>query len=99
MEDDGLWTTEGWPQIERAVLKLGTVFRADVVRLPETGLYQATLNTHIDIGRHRTIPEAQARAEWEIWNRVRLMRPGYLKILERRESWETESKAVKKIVP
>jgi hypothetical protein len=66
-------------------LSLAPVFEAEIFRDGE--YWRATLNGE-RLSAHPTIEDAKARCDWEIWNRVRQFKSGWLALLARRESWK-----------
>ena len=75
-------------EIKGSSLNLPPVFYGEVVHKERDGAmyWWATLNGQ-DKGGFRTIVDAKARVDWEIWNSVRLMIPGYKNLLSRRADW------------
>ena len=73
-------------------LKCGPVFTADISHLWHGQQYchRPTLNGEA-LGYYPKLDRAKARVEWEIWNRVRQMKPAYRAIMDRRASWEVGS--------
>ncbi len=76
------WTTNG---AHGARLSLPPIFEAEIVL--EDGQWRAMVNGQ-RLSAYRTREEAKARCDWEVWNRVRCFRAGYLNLLARRASWE-----------
>lgn len=76
-----LWDSDTWE------LRLDPVFRAYVS--PVDGKWKPTLNG-IELSLYPRLERAQARIDWEIWNRLRMIREGYRRVLERRPIWEAE---------
>ena len=92
--DAGKWVdwTDRAREIRGSSLNLPPVFFGEVAHKEHDGevWWWATLNGQSK-GGHRTIAQAKARVDWETWNSVRLMIPGYKKLLSRRADWENGS--------
>jgi hypothetical protein len=74
---DGIWE-----------VAFGPAFSATLTR--EGGYpvrWRVTVNGQ-NFGTYQRVEDAKARADWEVWNRVRQMVPGYRVLLARREQWE-----------
>ena len=91
MVNEGTWDEWNSNDARGATLRLGPVFSASVAYpTPASGsLYWAVSLNGEALGGYGAEDCARARAEWEIWNRVRLMRPGYMALLARREFWKS----------
>ena len=79
MAEDGEWKVDMASGSRTATLRLGPVFFAEVVppeRTPEGQWWKATLNGQL-LGEFNGEAAARSRIEWEIANRIRLMRPGW----------------------
>ncbi|HEY4123806.1 MAG TPA: hypothetical protein VGM36_04280 [Rhizomicrobium sp.] len=72
-----------------ATLRCGPVFCGEIVRQPKkSGGYVWRAYLDGDCGDHSTMAKAKMRVEWEIWNRVRQMMPGYQKIAARQSTFD-----------
>ena len=89
MADQGHWNDyqnkEG--RIVSSTIHFGPVFRCEVSHSwcaeMNASAWRCLLNGEA-LGHYPRIEQAKARIDWEVWNRVRQMVPGYKLLLERR---------------
>ena len=93
MSGEGIWrewAAETGRQERGSSLWVGGVFHGEVsyhAEIAGKAHWRPTLNGQA-LGGYPTMEAAKARVDWEIWNRVRLMKPGYVALLARRSEWE-----------
>ncbi len=88
MAMDGEW--EHWKigDGEGYALRIGYVFSAEVRRpQPDDPYWRAILNNK-PLAGFPNPTQAQACVDHTIWCFVRGMKPGYMRLLERRETWK-----------
>jgi hypothetical protein len=88
--DAGKWVdwTNRAREITGSSLNLAPVFFGEVAHKERDGevYWWAMLNGQIK-GGFPSLAQAKARVDWEIWNSVRLIVPGYKNLLSRRADW------------
>jgi hypothetical protein len=79
--------------VRGARLNLSPVFQAEVSygpdKLGDEKQYWWPILNGERLAGHSTLEKAKAHVDWEIWNRLRQIREGYRRVLDRRASWET----------
>ena len=93
MADQGRW--DDYLNTDRRVvgstIHVGPVFHGEVFQTWCAGMnanaWRCVLNGEA-LSSYPTIQRAKARIDWEVWNRVRQMTPGYKRLLERRPGWQ-----------
>jgi hypothetical protein len=75
-------------EIKGSTLSLAPVFRGEVTYKERNGhlRWWSSLNGQ-DMGGYPSLVQAKARVDWEIWNSIRQMIPGYKILLARRDEW------------
>lgn len=92
--EDGKWNDWRGSDTMGSTIRVGPIFSANIVHACVNGCYrwQCSLDGG-DMGCYPTLGGAKARLDWEMWNRVRLARPGFKILLSRREEWKDAGNA------
>lgn len=91
MAEDGKWNDyrSHKGHIAGSSIQLGPLFQCEVYHIKEGNFSGWTCSVNGQrLSGYPTMAAAKARADWEMWNRIRQAKEGYGNLMARKLEWE-----------